>query len=122
MTTWLADPGPLETPAADLEQARAGIAPEISAALERAAENVARVAEAALREDRGVVFSGHEVRLREAPVRRAAVYVPGGRAPYPSTVIMGAVTAAVPDASTVARNDAGYFPTRPSDMATASMQ
>ena len=27
------------------------------------------------------------------PVRRAAVYVPGGRAPYPSTVVMGAVTA-----------------------------
>ena len=29
------------------------------------------------------------------PVRRAAVYVPGGRAPYPSTVVMGAVTARV---------------------------
>ena len=27
------------------------------------------------------------------PVRRAALYVPGGRAPYPSTVVMGAVTA-----------------------------
>jgi histidinol dehydrogenase len=33
------------------------------------------------------------VRLREVPVRRAAIYVPGGRAPYPSTVVMGAVTA-----------------------------
>jgi histidinol dehydrogenase len=29
----------------------------------------------------------------ERPVRRAAIYVPGGRAPYPSTVVMGAVTA-----------------------------
>ena len=28
-------------------------------------------------------------------MRRAAVYVPGGRAPYPSTVVMGAVTARV---------------------------
>jgi histidinol dehydrogenase len=27
------------------------------------------------------------------PVGRAAIYVPGGRAPYPSTVVMGAVTA-----------------------------
>jgi len=27
------------------------------------------------------------------PVRRAAVYAPGGRAPYPSSVLMGAVTA-----------------------------
>jgi histidinol dehydrogenase len=33
------------------------------------------------------------VRLRDVPVRRAAVYAPGGRAPYPSSVLMGAVTA-----------------------------
>jgi histidinol dehydrogenase len=33
------------------------------------------------------------VRLREVPVRRAAVYAPGGRAPYPSSVVMGVVTA-----------------------------
>jgi histidinol dehydrogenase len=42
-----------------------------------------------------VTFEGHEVRLREAAVGRAAVYVPGGRAPYPSTVVMGAITARV---------------------------
>src|SRR4029450_13055525 len=38
---------------------------------------------------------GHSVEIVERPVRRAAVYVPGGRAPYPSTVVMGAVTARV---------------------------
>jgi histidinol dehydrogenase len=42
-----------------------------------------------------VNFEGHEVRLREAAVGRAAVYVPGGRAPYPSTVVMGTITAKV---------------------------
>jgi histidinol dehydrogenase len=36
---------------------------------------------------------GHTVRLRELPVRRAAIYAPGGRHPYPSSVVMGAVTA-----------------------------
>ena len=36
---------------------------------------------------------GHRIVLREVPVRSAAVYVPGGRAPYPSTVVMGVVTA-----------------------------
>ena len=30
--------------------------------------------------------------LREVPFRSAAFYVPGGRAPYPSTVVMGVVT------------------------------
>ena len=38
---------------------------------------------------------GHTVEIAERPVRRAAVYVPGGRAPYPSTVVMGAITARV---------------------------
>ena len=36
---------------------------------------------------------GHSDLLREVPVPAAAVYVPGGRAPYPSTVVMGVVTA-----------------------------
>ena len=31
--------------------------------------------------------------MREVPVARAAVYVPGGEAPYPSSVVMGVVTA-----------------------------
>ena len=53
-------------------------------------------------EDRTVSFDGHEVYLREAPVRRAAVYVPGGRAPYPSTVVMGVVTARVAGVSEIA--------------------
>ena len=38
---------------------------------------------------------GQLVELDEAPVRRAAAYVPGGRAPYPSTVVMCAVVANV---------------------------
>ena len=42
---------------------------------------------------RSLLPEGQVVRLREVPVRRAAIYVPGGRAPYPSTVVMGVVTA-----------------------------
>src|SRR5262249_25545857 len=36
---------------------------------------------------------GQRISLREQPVEAAAVYVPGGRAPYPSTAVMGVVTA-----------------------------
>lgn len=32
---------------------------------------------------------GLQAEVRQVPVERAAVYVPGGRAPYPSTVVMG---------------------------------
>ena len=36
---------------------------------------------------------GQRSRCARCPVGRAAIYVPGGRAPYPSTVVMGVVTA-----------------------------
>ncbi len=66
---------------------------DVRAGLELAIANVGAVARAGLRGERTVVFEDHAVILRDAPVERAAVYVPGGRAPYPSTVVMGVVTA-----------------------------
>ncbi len=89
-----ADPGPLRVPREQVHAALGGIGPEVRAALERAVANVRAVAEAGVDEEREAVLpEGQTVALREVPVARAAVYVPGGRAPYPSTVIMGAVTA-----------------------------
>jgi len=68
--------------------------PAVRAGLEVAAANVEAVAAAGLdRESLVVIEQGQSVRLREVPVARAAVYAPGGRAPYPSSVVMGAVTA-----------------------------
>jgi histidinol dehydrogenase len=67
---------------------------ELRAGLEVAIANVRAVAEAGVGSDQLVELpQGHSVLLRELPVRRAAVYVPGGRAPYPSTVVMGVITA-----------------------------
>ena len=67
---------------------------ELRAGLEVAIANVRAVAEAGVASDQLVELpQGHTVLLRELPVRRAAIYVPGGRAPYPSTVVMGVVTA-----------------------------
>jgi histidinol dehydrogenase len=77
-----------------VEPAADGLDPQLRASLKLAAENVRLVALAALREPARVRLpQGHTVLLREEPVQRAAVYVPGGRAPYPSTVVMGVVTA-----------------------------
>jgi histidinol dehydrogenase len=67
---------------------------DVRAGLEVAITNVALVADAGIAEDVEVALpQGQRVVLREVPVRRAAIYVPGGRAPYPSTVVMGVVTA-----------------------------
>jgi histidinol dehydrogenase len=66
----------------------------VRAGLEVAIANVEAVAAAGLDAESLVVLpQGQSVRLREVPVARAAVYAPGGRAPYPSSVVMGVVTA-----------------------------
>jgi len=67
---------------------------DLVAGLQVAIANVAEVAQAGVDESKTVRLpQGQSVTLREVPVSAAAVYVPGGRAPYPSTVVMGVVTA-----------------------------
>jgi len=89
-----APPRALRVAPDELEAALAGTDPAVRAGLKLAAANVQTVARACLGEDVEVALpEGQTVRVRELPVERAAVYVPGGRAPYPSTVVMGAVTA-----------------------------
>jgi histidinol dehydrogenase len=85
---------PLRVSEQELRAALDGLDPRVREGLDVAVANVRRVAEAGLAEDTAVVFAeGHSVTLREVPVGRAGVYAPGGRAPYPSSVVMGAVTA-----------------------------
>jgi histidinol dehydrogenase len=84
----------LRVSAADLAAALDALDPAVRAGLELAVANVEAVAAAGLdRESLAVLPQGQSVRLREVPVARAAVYAPGGRAPYPSSVVMGVVTA-----------------------------
>ncbi|MEA2254887.1 MAG: histidinol dehydrogenase [Solirubrobacteraceae bacterium] len=86
--------GSLTVPAHELADALAAMAADVRAGLEVAIANVGAVAQAGLSRDATVTLpEGQTVTLREVPVRRAAIYVPGGRAPYPSTVVMGVVTA-----------------------------
>ncbi|MDQ2700716.1 MAG: histidinol dehydrogenase [Actinomycetota bacterium] len=70
---------------------------DVEAALRLAAENVRLVAEAQLGEEAKLVElpQGQSVLVGEVPVAAAGIYAPGGRASYPSTVIMGCVTARV---------------------------
>ena len=85
----------LRVPAEGLRRAAKGLDPKVRGGLELAIANVRDAARASLRDDRLVAVAGAEVTIREVPVDSAAVYVPGGRAPYPSTVVMGVVTADV---------------------------
>lgn len=79
-----------DRPAAD----PAPLPDDVRAGLEVAIANVRAVARAQVGSGTTVMLpQGHTVEIRELPVRRAAIYVPGGRNPYPSTVVMGVVTA-----------------------------
>jgi histidinol dehydrogenase len=94
--------GPLRVSDDELRAALAALDGDVRAGLEVAIANVRAVAEAGLDADASVTLpEGHTVRLRGVPVRRAAVYAPGGRNPYPSSVVMGAVTARAAGVETV---------------------
>ncbi len=89
-------PDELRVPVAEVDEAVALLEPDVLRGLRKAIANVRAVAEAQLRDPVAAPLEdGQHVEIVEAPVRRAAAYVPGGRAPYPSTVVMCAVTARV---------------------------
>jgi histidinol dehydrogenase len=86
----------LEVPRAALEAARAGLPREQASALEAAAERVRRFHERQLAQswdftdDDGTVLG-----QRVTPLERVGLYVPGGKAAYPSSVLMNAIPAKV---------------------------
>jgi histidinol dehydrogenase len=90
-----APPRALRVPAEELDEALERMPLEVVAGLQVAIANVARVADASIGAEQVLVElpQGHTVTLRELPVGAAAIYAPGGRAAYPSTVVMGVVTA-----------------------------
>ena len=84
----------IRVPAKELDSALAALDAGVRRGLELALANVRAVAEEGVGQDRDIVLpQGQRVRLREIPVARAAVYAPGGRKPYPSSVVMGVATA-----------------------------
>jgi histidinol dehydrogenase len=84
----------IRVPAQELDAALAALDAGVRRGLELALANVRAVAEEGLGQDRDIALpQGQVVRLREIPVARAAVYAPGGRKPYPSSVVMGVATA-----------------------------
>jgi histidinol dehydrogenase len=88
-------PETLLVPLHEVDAAPATLDPAVLNGLKRAIANVREVAEAGLRKHpvRVELPERQVVEIDEVPVRRAAAYVPGGRAAYPSTVVMCATAA-----------------------------
>jgi histidinol dehydrogenase len=96
-------PEDLRVDAQELESSIGILEPAVLEGLRLAIRNVRSVAEAQLREPLEVELpEGQRVEVAEVPVDRAGVYVPGGRAPYPSTVVMCATAAHVASVGEIA--------------------
>jgi histidinol dehydrogenase len=91
----------LEVPRAECQRALSGLDPVVRRGLEHAKRNLERVARATLPAPSQVeVEPGLTVGRRADPFARVGVYAPGGKAAYPSSVLMGVVparTAGVPE-------------------------
>jgi histidinol dehydrogenase len=89
-------PDSLLVSADELDAAYDSLDPALDAALRLAASNIRAVAEAELRPPVELELAqGQEVSILDRPVGRAGIYAPGGRAPYPSSVLMGLIPARV---------------------------
>jgi histidinol dehydrogenase len=91
-----ADASALELPRAELEAALAGLAPARRAALEAAAARVRDYHRHQLAQSWSYVDAdGTRLGQKVGPLDRVGLYVPGGKAAYPSSVLMNAIPAKV---------------------------
>jgi histidinol dehydrogenase len=96
-------PPSIRVPQSALDKALSDLDPKIRAALELSAERIRKVHND---QTRGVttttVVDGGVVTERWIPVDRVGLYVPGGRAVYPSSVLMNVIPAQIAKVSSIA--------------------
>lgn len=87
-------PEHVRVPQTELDRALSELAPDLRAAIQTAIERVRKVSEAAVPEGFDLdLAQGAVVSQRYVPVDSVGLYVPGGKAVYPSSVVMNAVAA-----------------------------
>ena len=96
-------PDEIRVPKSELKRALRELDPKIKKALEISIARVRKVHKDQIRKDRKVqVVPGGAVTQRWIPVDRVGLYVPGGKAVYPSSVIMNVVPAQIAKVSSIA--------------------
>jgi histidinol dehydrogenase len=85
-----------EISGAEMDAALAGLAPDLRAALDLAAARIRAFHDRQKPQDNDAIdAAGVRTGVRWGPVDAAGLYVPGGRAAYPSSVLMNAIPAVV---------------------------
>jgi histidinol dehydrogenase len=96
-------PKELRVPRAELKRALKELDPKVKKALEVSILRIKKVHRDQSRKDRKVqVVAGGSVTQRWIPVDRVGLYVPGGNAVYPSSVIMNVVPAQIAKVPSIA--------------------
>ena len=96
-------PASIRVPQSALDAALAELDPAIRTALEVSAERIRKVHKDQVRaETRTTVVDGGTVTEKWIPVDRVGLYVPGGRAVYPSSVLMNVIPAQIAKVSSIA--------------------
>jgi len=109
-----------------IDQALVNLDPEVRTALELSIARIRIVHESQRRDEtETVVVDGGVVTERWIPVDRVGLYVPGGRAVYPSSVIMNVVPAQIAEVKSIAvasppQRDFGGMP-HPTILATCAL-
>jgi histidinol dehydrogenase len=108
------NPGPLEVPRRRWEREAAVLPSEVRAAIARAARHIRLVARRQVPAGwRHAVAPGISVEQRVVPLDRVGCYVPAGRYPLPSSLLMTAIPARVADVNEIVvccpRPDAAVF-------------
>ena len=96
-------PDHVRVAASDIAEALAGLEPAVRTAIEETIRRV-RLASAAQVPPRftTTIADGAEITQRWQPINRVGLYVPGGKAIYPSSVVMNVVPAQVAGVSSIA--------------------
>ncbi|MEY4020592.1 MAG: hypothetical protein RL484_744 [Actinomycetota bacterium] len=96
-------PPSIRVPQSALDAALAELDPAIRKALEVSAERIRKVHnDQVRRETRTTVVDGGVVTEKWIPVDRVGLYVPGGRAVYPSSVLMNVIPAQIAQVQSIA--------------------
>jgi len=96
-------PKEIRVPQAALDRALAELDPAVRAALELSIERIRKVHRDQVRSDkRTEVVPGGTVTEKWIPVDRVGLYVPGGRAVYPSSVMMNVIPAQIAKVESIA--------------------
>lgn len=119
-------PQSIKVPRAELMRALAELDPQIRTALEVSAERIRKVHNDQQRgETTTRVVDGGSVTEKWIPVDRVGLYVPGGRAVYPSSVMMNVIPAQIAKVQSIAiasppQSDFGGLP-HPTILATCEL-